>query len=115
MTKQFELTENHIKLLSHMYVDWYEGAYDGAPTINTKRPYGNSSVAYDVYEIIHGKEWDYGEYDEDEMPEEIYEQMLELHRETGTALQIVLCTKSFEPGLYELKSEWRSLSWGKVE
>lgn len=113
MTKQFKLTENHIKLLSHMYVDWYEGAYDGAPAINIKRPYGNSSVAYDVYEIIHSKEWDYGE--NDEMTEEIYEHMLELHRETRTALQIVLCTKSFEPGLYELKNEWRSLSWGKVE
>jgi hypothetical protein len=111
--KLFQLTEDHIKLLSRMYVDWDNGAYDGA-SINIKRPYGNSSVAYDVYEIIHSKEWDYGENDE-EMPEEIYEQMLELHLETRTALQIVLCTKSFEPGLYELKSLWDSLSWRKVE
>lgn len=112
--KLFQLTEDHIKLLSRMYVEWYDSAYDGAPVINIKRPYGNSPVAYDVYEIIHSKEWDYGENDE-EMPEEIYEQMLELHRETRTALQIVLCTKSFEPGLYELKSLWDSLSWRKVE
>jgi hypothetical protein len=109
---KFELTENHIKLLNRMYVEWDDSAYDGAPAINIKRPYGNSAVAYDVYEIIHGKEWDYGEYDE-EMPEEIYEQMLELHQETRTALQIVLCTKSFESGLYELKSAWDSRSWVK--
>ena len=110
--KLFQLTEDHIKLLNRMYVEWDDGAYDGSPCINSKRPYGNSSVVYDVYEIIHGKEWDYGEHDE--MPEEIYEQMLVLHRETATALQIVLCTKSFVPGTYEKKNPYDSLSWRKV-
>jgi hypothetical protein len=111
--KQFELTENHIKLLNRMYVYWDDDSYDGSPRIDSKRPYGNSDVVNDVYEIIHGKEWDYDE--QDEMPEEIYEQMLELHRETATALQIVLCTKSFEPGTYEIKKAYNSRSWGKVE
>ena len=110
--KLFQLTEDHIKLLNRMYVEWDDGAYDGAPSINSKRPYGNSSVAYDVYEIIHGKKWDYGEHDE--MTEEIYEQMLVLHRETATALQIVLCTKSFVPGTYEKTNPYDSLSWRKV-
>ena len=110
---KFELTENHIKLLNRMYVYWDDGSYDGAPCIDTKRPYGNSSVAYDVYEIIHGKEWDYGEHDE--MTEEIYEQMMDIHAETATALQIVLCTKSFEPGTYQKKSPYDSLSWRKIE
>lgn len=111
--KLFQLTEDHIKLLNRMYVYWDDDSYDGAPAIDTKRPYGNSSVVYDVYVIIHGKEWDYGEHDE--MTEEIYEQMLVLHRETATALQIVLCTKSFEPGTYEKKSPYDSLSWRKIE
>lgn len=110
--KLFQLTEDHIKLLNRMYVEWDDGAYDGSPCINSKRPYGNSSVAYDVYEIIHSKEWDYGE--NDEMTEEIYEQMLVLHRETATALQIVLCTKSFVPGTYEKTNPYDSLSWRKV-
>ena len=110
--KLFQLTEDHIKLLNRMFVYWDEGAYDGSPCIDSKRPYGNSSVAYDVYEIIHGKEWDYGE--NDEMTEEIYEQMLVLHRETATALQIVLCTKTFVPGTYEKTNSYDSLSWRKV-
>lgn len=110
--KLFQLTEDHIKLLNRMYVEWDDGAYDGSPCINSKRPYGNSSVAYDVYEIIHSKEWDYGE--NDEMTEEIYEQMLVLHRETATALQIVLCTKSFVQGTYEKTNPYDSLSWRKV-
>ena len=110
--KLFQLTEDHIKLLNRMYVYWDDDSYDGAPAIDTKRPYGNSGVVNDVYEIIHGKEWD---YEHEEMPEEIYEQMMDIHAETATALQIVLCTKSFEPGLYELKSLWDSLSWRKVE
>jgi hypothetical protein len=110
--KLFQLTEDHIKLLNRMFVYWNDNCYDGSPCIDSKRPYGNSSVAYDVYEIIHGKEWDYGE--NDEMTEEIYEQMLVLHRETATALQIVLCTKSFEPGTYEKTNTYDSLSWRKV-
>lgn len=111
--KLFQLTEDHIKLLNRMFVYWDDGSYEGSPCIDSKRPYGNSSVACDVYEIIHGKEWDYDEHDE--MPEEIYEQMLVLHRETATALQIVLCTKSFVPGLYEKKKPYDDLSWRKVE
>lgn len=110
--KLFQLTENHIKLLNRMYVYWDNGAYDGSPCIDSKRPYGNSGVVNDIYEIVHGKEWDYDEHEE--MPEEIYEQMLEIHRETATALQIVLCMKSFEPGTYEKKISYDSLSWRKT-
>jgi hypothetical protein len=109
---RFELTDDHIKLLNRMNVDWNSSGYDGAPAINVKRPYGNSSVVDDVYETIHGKEWDYEK--RDEMPEEIYKQMLEIHRETAIALQIVLCTKSFEPGTYEKTSSWSRLSWKRI-
>ena len=109
---KFELTENHIKLLNQMHVYWDDGAYDGSPFIDSKRPYGNSAVINDVYEIIHGKEWDYDECEE--MPEEIYEQMMDIHTETAIALQIVLCTKSFVPGAYEKTKPYDSLSWRKV-
>jgi len=41
--KTFVLTENHIKLLRKAYVTWEDGDF-GAPSIDTRRPYGNSSV-----------------------------------------------------------------------
>ncbi len=107
----FELTENHIKLLNRMYVYFDGGAYDGAPAIDIKRPYGNSSCVYDIYEILHGKEWD----SEEDMPETLREELLQIHSETATALQIVLATKSFEPGLYEMKEKYSARSWRKVE
>ena len=109
----FELTENHIKLLNRMYVYFDDNSYDGAPAVDTKRPYGNSGVVYDIYEILNDKEWHYEECEE--MPDELYEELMDLHSETGTALQIVLVTKSFEPGTYEMKNRYDSLSWRKVD
>lgn len=107
----FELTENHIKLLNRMYVYFDDYSYDGAPAVSTKRPYGNSSVVYDLYEIIFEKDWD----NDADMPDELYEELMTIHRETGTALQIVLCTKSFEPGKYEKSNRYNDRSWRKVE
>lgn len=111
MNDQFELTENHIKLLNHMYVEFDDGAYDGAPAVNIKRPYGNSSCVYDIYEILNGKEWD----SEDDMPEELWEQLMKIHRETATALQIVLATKSFDVGVYEISNRYSIRSWSKLK
>lgn len=107
---EFEMKEEHLKLLQTMYVSW-ENGYDGAPAIDIKRPYGNSSVVYDVYEILHGRRWDYDE--DDEMPESVYEEMLQWHIETQYALQIVLCTMSFEPGLYYRPEKYCSRTWVK--
>ena len=47
----FEVTENHLKLLRMMYVEWNDGEF-GAPTISCKRPFGNSDVIQDVAEIL---------------------------------------------------------------
>jgi hypothetical protein len=110
---KFELTENHIKLLNRGYVEFDPGAYYGAASLNPKRPYGNSGVIDDIYEILNDKEWDYDE--QGDMEDEYVDELLKIHEETATALQIILCTKSFEPGMYELKSAWDSRSWGKVE
>ena len=113
MNKEFEFTENHIKLLNRMYVYFDECSYSGSPCVDSKRPYGNSGVANDIYEIIFGEEFDYEEYGD--MPEKLYEDLMKVHRETGTALQIVLCTKSFVPGTYKKKNSYDNLSWEKVE
>jgi hypothetical protein len=94
---RFELTENHIKLLNRMSVYFEKDAYDGAPAIDIKRPYGNSSVAYDIYEILNGKPFD----SDEDMPDEICEALIEIHKQTATALQVVLDTMAFTPGVYE--------------
>lgn len=112
MTKRFELTENHIKLLSKSFIEFNDSRYYGASSVNIIHPYGNSDVVGDIYEILYGEEWDYSE--RGEMGDELVNELMKIHRETATALQIVLCAKTFEPGLYEQKSEWSSLSWGKV-
>ena len=49
--KKFTLTENHIKLLCRAYVGW-NGAEFGAPSIDPKRPYGNSDVLHDMGDIL---------------------------------------------------------------
>lgn len=104
---EFTLTESHIKLLKSMYVGWSPCEY-GAPEIDPKRPYGNSSVEHDIHEILTGEEPD-GELDDD-LSYEYYK----LHKETQTALQIVLRTGQFEPGEYSTstpyKRDWKLIN-----
>lgn len=102
--ERFMVTEKHIKLLQHMFVGWQD-CETGAPEINPKRPYGNSDVAEDVYEII------YGYYPEDGLTLADEEECMKLHRETEHALQIVLATGSFTPGTYVLTEQYNVRSW----
>lgn len=94
---RFELTENNVKLLNRMFVYFDSSQYYGAPAVDIKRPYGNKRVAHDIFEIINGKEWS----DDNEMPSVVREELIDLHRETATALQVLLDTMSFKPGVYE--------------
>ena len=93
MTKRFTLTKDHIKLLRKMCVGWQD-CEAGAPEIDPKRPYGNSDVYDDIHEILTGKSFD----DDDRKEENRY---IDLHRETETALQVVLSTGKFKAGTYE--------------
>lgn len=111
---QFEMTEDHIKLLQNMYFDYDDYTETGAPVADPKRPYGNSNVVYDIYEIIYGKYWE-AKDDEDEMDEELQDDLMSIHYGTSDALQIILATKSFETGLYEMEDERDRFSWRKVE
>lgn len=108
--KIFIMTEQHIKLLRASYVDW-RGDEFGAACIDPKRPYGNSSVHKDIAEILGieptGDEWP------DNFTEEQYREMDEWHKETETALQIVLATGQFTPGVYENSGYGRD--WKYVE
>lgn len=103
----FVVTEQHIKLLRNAYISWND-CETGAPAIDPKRPYGNSFVEGDMYEILEGKDY----------PEDLYENddlranYLQLHKETKTVLQIVLATGKFEPGEYE--ADRYDINWRKV-
>lgn len=101
----FTLTEDHLKLLNRMYVGWSDCEY-GAPEIDPKRPYGNSWVVGDIHEILNGESCEY--YDLDDTLEDKYNQ---LHSETEIALQIILCTGSFEPGVYVKSNIYDDRSW----
>ena len=96
---KFNLTENHIKLLRNMYVGWSYCEY-GAPEIDPKRPYGNSSVAYDIHEILTGEP-------PDELDDGLQEEYYKIHRQTETALEIILRTGKFQPGTYMTSSPYK--------
>lgn len=105
--REFEFTSDHIKLLRRAYVTWYDCEF-GAPAIDCKRPYGNSSVIFDLVEILEPGL----EPDEDGFPEDVVNRVEKLHHELETALQIVLATGSFETGLY--RAESYSKDWVRV-
>jgi hypothetical protein len=106
-TKTFTLTDEHLTLLRRANVRWGEMEW-GAPEIDGKRPYGNGNLKDDVAGILG---WEL--VDAEGGPKLTMAQAnraLELHRETETALQIVLATGSFEAGDYEASKygrDWR--------
>jgi hypothetical protein len=107
---EFVLTEDHLKLIDRMYVGWSDVEF-GAPEINPKRPYGNSFVEGDIAEILG---WHWEEDVNGDVPEELYERAVKIHKETETALQIILVTRSFVPGKYVKTDRYDDRSWGRV-
>ena len=95
------------KLLRNMKVSWDDCEF-GAPSIDCKRPYGNSDVYKDISKILEIK----GIIVDGE---EVFSQaqidlMDKLHKETETALQIVLKIGEFRPGEYvadEYRDDWK--------
>lgn len=106
--KIFEFTEQHAKLLKNMYVGWQDCEF-GAPEIDPKRPYGNSSVELDLAEIL---EVPIVEWDVNEIPESTLKRLNQLHKETEIALQILL-KHGYKLGKYEC--EPYSCNWKFVE
>lgn len=111
MNERFELTKDHITLLRHSHVMWYGGEF-GAPGINCKRPFGNSDVYEDMVRILDLPK-EKIEQDEDGvyLSHEQTEWLTKLHESLETALQIVLRTGSFEPGVYV--ADWCGGEWRK--
>jgi hypothetical protein len=94
MYDEFTLTEQHVKLLRRMNVSWGREEF-GAPEIDPKRPYGNSNVYGDMARILGIPADGDGEFEP-----RLINLMDRLHQQTKVALQIVLVTGSFAPGVY---------------
>lgn len=105
MAVKFTMTEQHLTLLRKMHV---ENGPD-APEIDQKRPYGNSDIERDVCELLH---LPYDRESDNPMTKEVESTVKRLHRETATALQIVLRTGKFEPGTY--RADWEGGKWVRV-
>jgi len=105
---RFVLTEDHLKLIRRMTVRYNDYFEFGAPEIDPKRPYGNSSVYYDIVEILDIDPKG-GDGHDSEFTEEQEELMLGIHKSTAKALQVILASGSFEPGIYE-SEEYRDNS-----
>ena len=97
MTQIFNLTRNHIKLVSNFFILW-EDDYSGYPIVSPKRPYGNSNVIDDVLDIL---EWE----------SDKKEEALAIHKETAKALQVILATQRFIPGHYINIDKYKQLDW----
>lgn len=112
-TGKFTVKPEHLRLLRHAYVDWWEMEF-GAPCIDPKRPYGNSAVLRDIADIATPG-WDAGK-DEDAADAylerlAVEDLLIRLHAETAVALQIALATGSFTPGEYTLTERYDDTSW----
>lgn len=102
---RFRLTEEHLRLVEALVVEW-DGGLGGAPYFSTQRPYRNGGGPSSVLELagvkarIELREQPDGSrrYTVDPRLERLAQK---LHRETFTALQIVLSARSFEPGVYQ--------------
>ena len=102
MIETFTVTDQHIKLIKRMCVSWWDCEF-GAPSIDCKRPYGNSDVLTDMAEIL-------GFFDDidpdnegliETILDEQLETLLQLHGETQTVLQILIDNLSLSEGEYQ--------------
>lgn len=108
------ITEQHIKLLGRSYYQYDSNFYEGCTSQDVKRPYGNSDVIGDLYEILYGEPWNRDEHGP--MSYALHCELLNIHREMGVVVQIlVLATANdfpFEVGRdYHRESRYDALSW----
>lgn len=102
---EFILSQDHINLLKNMNVSWNGDEY-GAPTIDPKRPYGNSNVENDICRLLG---WVESRYE--------FKKASWLHLEMACALQIALVYvgQPLLPGVYKQTKEYDYLSWKRVD
>lgn len=98
---KFKLTEEHIKVmteLNFMTAVFVDSSDRFIPTIDRKRPFGNSGATTNVCEIMKWYGNENGEYSA-----EVINKAETLLIELPVALQIVMQNHTFEPGEYEVE------------
>ena len=106
---RFELTEDHVRLIRRFNIWWDDGAYEGSPAVDAKRPFGNGDWVSDVAEIIGLKKVE-ADDGETYWPKGTRSKCETLYKELDKALQVVLAAGSFEPGTYvsdSYRDNWR--------
>lgn len=114
---KFTLKNEHIVLLSNLrwsvdntIIKNISDEYDSVP-----KPFGALNMFEEIDLLLNGKSMDINILEYDEMPtysEEQKEEWLKLYNELPRALEVILQTKSFEPGDYATKSYFRN--WEKI-
>jgi len=107
---EFTITDDHLKLLDRLQMDSWDDCEFGAPSVDPKRPYGNSDVLTDIAEIVglpqRPDDDDYWDF-----PAEQVQHMVRLHAEMGIVLQIGVTTRQFQAGRYvrsgKYGSDWK--------
>lgn len=90
---RFTVTGDHIKLLQRLNIS--ENIHNGFPTVDPKRPFGNSDVYRDMAEIL-----DHENTEDGEISPERQESYDELLSEMKTVLEILISNLSLLPGEY---------------
>lgn len=107
----FTLKEEHIKLLRRAV--WrYEECEFGAPAMDCKRPYGNSSVVPDIAEIL-GEESELCPHCQEPLDDANEDRFISLHHELVKALEVIFTTHEFEIGAYAKVGNEYSRTWEK--
>ena len=106
----YHLTEEQVRLVRNLHFGWADGSeigYDGAPCVGSKRPFGNSHVPGDVWEIVDPRPWEEimkayenSEEDEEAFADEQQAAYDKYYRTLAHALQVIVSSGSFEPGIY---------------
>lgn len=99
----FEVKPVHLRLIRRLWIEWQDSGYMGAPWVYEKKPYGNSDVVGDVLKELYGKS-------EKEATNEEIQEAVYIHKEVGTALQVVTSSGCFFPGTYQKEDEY-SNTW----
>ena len=107
--REFTVTDEHLRLLRRAYVFWEEGEF-GAPSIDSKRPYGNSNVYGDIAEILGVPDSEWADEELNPLLDAEW-RFLRLHVETAIALQIALATGEFRTGRYVRDDGWGGERW----
>lgn len=107
--QEFTVTEHHLKLAKNFYISWND-CESGSPTIDPKRPYGDSDLVDSMAEVlgIEKNKDNFDDEDEEFWTDEFYDKMQDLHKQMLVVVQIIFCTGRFEVGKYKKEDEFSS-------